>query len=734
MLLAELDFSLPLTNPVVIFSVVLFIILFAPILLNKIKVPHIIGLIIAGIIVGPYGVNLLSRDSSIVLFGTVGLLYIMFMAGLEIDILEFKKNTIRCLLLGLFTFVIPISIGFSISYYFLGYGLLTSILFSSTFASSTMVSYPIISKYGLSNNRAVTITVGGTMVTDLLTLLVLAIIVGMAQGGLTSAFWIRLSVSIVIACAIIVFLFPLIARWFFKRIEDGISQYIFVLAMVFSGGMLAELAGIEPIIGAFLSGLSLNKFIPHHSALMNRISFVGNALFIPFFLVGVGMLVNVRAAFLNWETMLVAAVMVGGALSGKFLAAMLSRRVFRLTKQEGLMVFGLSSAQAAATLATVLVGYNIILGETPNGEPIRLLNENILNASILLILVSCTVSSVLVEKTSKKILASEGEATREENNVDKTLLSVKTPETASGLIDLALMITPKSNKEGILALNVVEGTDTGDGKRKASEKMLDAIIRQGAASEVAVKAITRFDQDVPNGILYTSHEHKATDILLSVTNDHADNKRKITKGATTDIGVTTQRILLKNENTVWIYNCVQPFNTLRKIILAASPDAEAEEGFVHWVNKILLLCRNSGLPLTIYSNSATKQNIRIINENSSKPLNIEFVHLDDWSEFLIICRELNPNDIFLIVSSRKGGLSYDKQLDRLPHYLTKYFQQKSYILLYPQQSITYSKLNDIHQEDNNLIDLLSEGRKIAGRAGSFIGRILLGKGKNNNNN
>ncbi|HUN04838.1 MAG TPA: cation:proton antiporter, partial [Niabella sp.] len=225
---ADLNFSLPFTNPVIIFSVVLFMILFAPLLFNKIKVPHIIGLILAGMIIGPYGFNLLSRDSSIVLFGTVGLLYIMFLAGLEIDIEEFKKNSLKSFLLGIYAFIIPITLGFLVSYYFLGYPLLTSILLGSTFASHTLVTYPIVSKYGLTNNRSVAITVGATMVTDILTLLVLAVIVGMSQGTVNSAFWIKLSISVVIASAIIIFVFPLIARWFFKNISDGVSQFIFV--------------------------------------------------------------------------------------------------------------------------------------------------------------------------------------------------------------------------------------------------------------------------------------------------------------------------------------------------------------------------------------------------------------------------------------------------------------------------------------------------------------------------
>src|SRR5918993_3090188 len=306
-ILSDFNLSLPLKNPVVIFSLVLFIILFAPIIFNRIKIPHIIGLIIAGVIVGPYGLNLLLRDSSIVLFGTVGLLYIMFTAGLEIDLEEFRKNRVKSLVFGLYTFTVPIVIGTFAAYFLLNFELPASLLFGSMLASHTLLAYPIASRYGITRIRSVTLSIGGTIITDILALLVLAGVVGMYKGDISSAFWIRLGISSVIFAAIVFFVFPLIARWFFKKFDDNISQYIFVLALVFLGSFLAEVAGLEAIIGAFLSGLALNRFIPHSSPLMNRIEFVGSAFFIPFFLIGVGMLIDFSVLFKGWGALKVAA-------------------------------------------------------------------------------------------------------------------------------------------------------------------------------------------------------------------------------------------------------------------------------------------------------------------------------------------------------------------------------------------------------------------------------------------
>jgi Kef-type K+ transport system membrane component KefB len=723
-LTADLNFSLPFTNPVIIFSVVLFIILFAPLLFNKIKVPHIIGLILAGMIIGPYGFNLLSRDSSIVLFGTVGLLYIMFLAGLEIDIEEFKKNSLKSFLLGIYAFIIPITLGFLVSYYFLGYPLLTSILLGSTFASHTLVTYPIVSKYGLTNNRSVAITIGATMVTDILTLLVLAVIVGMSQGTVNAAFWIKLSISVVVASAIIIFVFPLIAHWFFKNISDGISQFTFVLAMVFTGGVLAEVAGIEAIIGAFLAGLALNRFIPHNSALMNRISFVGNAIFIPFFLGGVGMLVNVKAAFSSVQTIKVALVMIGGALLGKYLSCLLAEKTFKLTRTEGQMVFGLSIAQAAATLAAVLVGYNVILGETPAGEPIRLLDENILNGSIMLILVSCTVSSFLVERASKKLVAEEGIESQENKtqSTNKTLIAVNNPVMINSLVELGIMLTQKRNNEKLLALNVLEA-EKGEGEnRKASEKMLNAVVNLGAGSDIQIQPITRFDANVANGILYTSREHKITDIILGVTLPNITLKRKP--------GETTARILANTEETVFAYNPTQPFNTLKKIIVVVNKKAELEEGFSHWVKKLFILSKESGLPLIFYAGKSSETGIANINNSLPKPLSITFNGFEDWDDFLIISRDVSSNDLLVIISSRSGHISYYDKLEKIPQYLIRYFQKNSNIVIYPQQAMTHSKLGELYEEeDHTLIDLFSEGRKVAEKAGHFFNIFRKGKPK-----
>lgn len=412
-------------------------------------------------IIGPYGFNLLLRDSSIVLFGTVGLLYIMFTAGLEIDLEEFRKNRFKSLVFGIITFVVPISLGSVAAYYLLNFSWPASFLLASMFASHTLLAYPIASKYGITRIRSVTLTIGGTIITDILALLVLAAVAGMTEGDISTSFFVNLTIYSVAVGAIIFFVFPLIARWFFKNFEEPVAQYIFVLAMVFLGAFLAQLAGLEHIIGAFLAGLSLNRFIPRSSPLMNRIEFVGNAFFIPFFLISVGMLIDFSVLFKGFGALKVAALMTVLGILSKYIAAFITQKTFRLSHLERNMIFGLSTARVGATLAIVLVGYNIIIGETPTGDPIRLLNEDVLNGTIIMILITCTVSSFIVERNSRQLALLEENVTKDEDGeTERILISLAYPETVTELIDFGLMLKPKHSSIPVYALNII--SDEGD--------------------------------------------------------------------------------------------------------------------------------------------------------------------------------------------------------------------------------------------------------------------------------
>lgn len=686
-LLTAFEFTLPLKNPVLLFSLLLFIILFAPLILNRLKIPHLIGLIIAGAIIGPNGMNLMLRDSSIILFGTVGLLYIMFLAGLEIDLADFKKNSNKSLIFGLFTFSIPMIFGTLSGYYLLNFSLMTSVLLASMFASHTLIAYPIVSKLGVAKNRAVNVTVGGTMITDTLALLVLAAIAGMATGEVNSAFWVRLTLSVVIFGLVVMFIFPIIGRWFFKRFDDNISQYIFVLAMVFLGAFLAEAAGIEAIIGAFLVGLSLNRLIPSTSPLMNRVEFVGNALFIPFFLIGVGMLIDYTVFFKDLETIKVATIMIVVATGSKFIAAWLTQKTFKFTVDERRLIFGLSNAQAAATLAAVLVGYNITLNQTDIDkaallgqviEPVRLLNESVLNGTILMILVTCTIASFIAQKGAQNIALSDVSETNSSDDEiqEKILVPINRLETTEELINLSLIIKSQKNNSSLYALTVVDNQNTVAANEKEAKKILNKAVITASAADTVLHDLLRYDINNVNGIASVVQEHNITDLILGL-----HEKKGISNNF---LGNLTEGILTKCNTTTLIYKPSQPLSTIKRHIVFVPDRAEREIGFPFWLIKIWNIGRNTGAKLVFYSNKQTFEYIKAI--NTKHPIQCEFIDFNDWDDFLIVSRDIKPDDNMILILSRKDRPSYSSYMAKIPNYLNKYFKTINFILVYPIQT------------------------------------------------
>lgn len=678
-LLSALELTLPLKNPVLIFSLILFIILFAPLLLNKLKIPHLVGLIIAGAIIGPNGLNFMLRDSSIVLFGTVGLLYIMFLAGLEIDLAEFRKNSKKSLVFGLYTFLVPMTLGTVAGLYALEMSWNSSLLLASMFASHTLIVYPMISKMGVTKNRAVNVAVGGTLITDTLALLVLAAIVGISTGEVTNAFWLRLSISVMVFALIVSLLFPVIGRWFFKRFPDNVSQYIFVLAMVFLGSFLAEAAGIEAIIGAFLVGLVLNRLIPHTSPLMNRIEFVGNAIFIPFFLIGVGMLIDYRAFIQDFETIKVAVLMTVIATVAKFTAAWLTQKTYNFSVDERRLIFGLSNAQAAATLAAVLVGYNVILGETPDGEPIRLLGDSILNGSILMILVTCTMASFVAQKGAKNISLKEVAEPDGENheNHEKILIPISNIESTEELVNLGLTIKSPKNKESLYALSIVENNVESEPADDASaKKILDKAVVYASSTDNLLKGLLRYDLNIVNGITSVVKENKISDLILGL---------HVKKGLSDSfLGNLTEGILTQCNTTTLIYKPVQPLSTIKRHLVIVPDKAEKEIGFPFWISKIWNIARNTGAKIKFYGTKETLAYISAI--HSSHPIDCVLEEFDEWSDFLILARDISANDNLIVIMSRKDRPSYEKNMARIPLYLNKYFQKSSFILIFPMQT------------------------------------------------
>ena len=670
------DFSLklPITDPTWIFLLVLLIILFAPILLNRLRIPHIIGMILAGLVIGEHGFNILARDSSFELFGKVGLYYIMFLAGLEMNMSDFKQNRGKAVMLGLLAFIIPIMIGLVVNMTFLKYSLITSVLLASMYASHTLVAYPIVIRYGVSRHRSVSIAVGGTAVTDTLTLLVLAVVGGMFKGESGGLFWVWLVVKVVFLGGLIMYSFPRSGRWFFRRYDDNVMQFIFVLAMVFLGAGLMEFVGMEGILGAFLAGLVLNRLIPHVSPLMNHLEFVGNALFIPYFLIGVGMLIDIHVIFGHGDALKVAGVMIAVALTGKWIACWLTQKIYKMAAIERELMYGLSNAQAAATLAAVLVGYNIIL---PNGE--RLLNDDVLNGTVLLILVTCVVSSFITERAARKIAIDEAHLEDEKRPVEleKILIPVANPDTIEDLVSLSLLIRDPKQRDNLVALNVINDNNASEALELRGKRYLEKAAMITASVDVPLKQISRYDLNIASGIIHTAKEHGVTDVVIGL-------HRKVNI-VDSFFGMLAENLLKGLHREVMIAKFLMPINTIRRINIAVPPKAEYEAGFQKWVEHFCRMGSTLGCRVHFFANEETTTLLQILVKKRFSSTMTDFSRLDDWGDLLLLTGQVNYDHLLVIISARRGSISYDPAFERLPAQLGKYFANNSLIVLYPDQ-------------------------------------------------
>lgn len=671
--MAGLNLDFPITDPTWIFLIVLVIILFAPLLLNKLKIPHIIGMILAGVLIGGHGLNILERDSSFELFGQVGLYYIMFLAGLEMDMEDFRKNKVKGLVFGLLTFFIPLLLGIWTSMEMLGYGFVTAVLLSSMYSSHTLIAYPIVSRYGLSRQRSVTISIGGTAVTVTLALLVLALVSGMYNGTATPMYWVMLVLKVTLICLVIVFVFPRLARVFFRKYDDAVMQFVFVLALVFLGGGLISLAGMEGILGAFLVGMALNTLIPKVSPLMNRLEFVGNALFIPYFLIGVGMIIDVRTLFKGGEALKVAVVMTAVATLSKWLAAFITQKVYGMSGNERKMIFGLSNAQAAATLAAVLVGHEIIM---ENGE--RLLNDDVLNGTVVMILITCIISTVETERAARRFAMDELSSAPEDNTEgkEKVLIPIANPDNIEDLVNLALVLRDNRYRDGLVALNVVSDSSPGTSE-EMGRRYLEKAAMIASAADVRADRVCRYDINITSGIVHTIKEHGVTTVVIGLHE----------KAGMLDsfFGSLTSSLLRGTYREVIVARLMMPVNTLKGILAVVPPMAEYEVGFSRWLTHLCRMSSQSGCSLKFRADVHTAECLRSAIDNIAPGVMAAMDVVEDMQFGEMMNVSVDAEQMLAVVAARPASVSYDPVFDRLPSML-KNFSSSNLMVIYPEQA------------------------------------------------
>ncbi|MBR5813054.1 MAG: cation:proton antiporter [Bacteroidaceae bacterium] len=652
----------PVSEPTWIFLGVLCIVLFAPLIFNKLRMPHIIGMILAGLLIGPKGLNILARDDSFELFGKVGLYYIMFLASLEINMQEMKQAKGGALLMGLAVFLIPIGLGMLSNMFVLEYNLIASLLLASMYASYTLISYPIVARYGLSRLRCVNFVVGGTIITDTLTLFVLAVVAGTCTGEASVWFVLWMLVKLLAIVAIIIFAFPRIARYFFRTYNDSVIQYIFVMAMLFLGAGMMELAGMEGILGAFITGLVLNRLIPHSSPLMRRIDFVGNAIFIPYFLIGVGMMIDLGVLFKGGDSLLVAAVMVVTALVGKWLASFLVARTYKMTTGEQYLMFGLSTSQAAATLAAAIVGHEV-----------GLLNEDVLNGTILLILVTCIVSSLVSDRASRNLVVKSDVMARPAAlDSKKTLLALANPAAVDKLMDLALLVRKENSQIPLSAITVV--LDEDKKQRQERTKVLDMAANIAASVNVPLLTKMRLTTNLAHGIIHEVKENDYRELIVGFHKKETANDNFL--------GGVLPEVLNALDCQVVIARMNIPLNTVRTIHITFPAKAEYEAGFAYWVEETARMASGLDCKIMYHGHPDTMAKIQEMLKGFA-PVNAQFFETDGGNDLKRLASIIHDDHLLIIVSARRGSISFRPSHDHIFVQLQRDYQNTSVLLIYP---------------------------------------------------
>ena len=669
------------TDPTWIFFLVLVIILCAPLLLRRIHIPPIIGLIIAGILVGEYGFNLLNRDSSFELFGQVGIYYIMFLAALELDMGSVIHYGKRGMQFGALTFLIPFAMGFAASRWLLNYDAATSLMVASLFSSHTLVSYPIVNRYGVGKHSTVVISVLATAITTFLSLLILAFVVGSLSPDADALYWVLFAVKCIVYVSFVILVFPWIARRFLRRYNDSVMQFVFVLSLVFLSAALAKVAGLEGLLGAFLSGLVINRLIPHTSPLMTRLEFVGNALFIPYFLIGVGMIIDVKVLLSDTSTLIAVGVVVSVGMISKWIAAWLMNKQMKGTSESCTLMFGLSSAHAAGALAIVMIGTSVGLMDT-----------RMLNATVALILFSCIISSIATNKGACGLMMSESNTDKNLGSYHgKCLITYDHPESVDVLTQLAILIRNPYIHDSLMGLSVNfdEENEIGEDSIFAMEEGRNSALRRSkqnlveakriaAAADVHMVTLSRVSTNVASGILHTMKEHDVGEVILGM---------HLIDGTAPagSLGMVVDGVLKGTHREVMVVHPIVTPGTIRRVIVMVPQKSEYEVGFYKWLEHICRIGEQLDCHLVFHGWKETLSYISQYMVLKHTNIRSECHIVNAWDDFLALSETTGKSEMFIVVTSRPGFISYHSAMDMLPAQLANSFGNTSVMLLFPDQ-------------------------------------------------
>ncbi len=661
--------SLPINDPVLIFALAMGIFLLAPMIFARMKIPGIIGLIVFGAIVGPNVTGLLERDFTFELLGQVGLLYLVFLAGLELDLNRFNEYRRRSVIFGVLSFGFPMALSVLLMP-MLGFGLPAAVLIGAIIGSHTLLAYPVVSRLGIVKNPAMVTVIGGTLVTDTLALTVLAVVAGSIEGELSVLFWLQLFGMLGLYAAVVLLAVPRIGRWFFRNVPgQAPAEFIFLMVVLFATAWAAQLAGAEPIIGAFLAGLTLNRLIPLNSPTMTRVRFVGNALFIPFFLLSVGMLVDPGVMAESLEIWLVAGALVFLVHLGKLAGAWSSKLLFSYDRDQGMAMWGLSTPQAAATLAVTFVGLEI-----------GLFGEVVVNAVIIMILVTVFVGPSLVERFGTRLALKEERKPYDPTEAPRRILiPISNPATADSLMDIAFFLRGKDSEEPLYPLMVVRGTEQGSEAQVAeAEKMLSHAVLYAAGADVPVSPLTRVDRNIATGVSRAMAETR-TSIVVVGWDGRASGSR------TAVFGTVLDQLLEQTRQMVIVAKLGHPLNTTQRVVLVVPPRADRHPGFMDAAGALKNLTSEIDARFEALVIDDDPHRYQELFQRAKPELPMTFEGVEGWGPLLWELRtRLEPQDLVVVISSRRGAVTWHRELEKLPGQLSSLVPE-SFLVIYPSE-------------------------------------------------
>lgn len=688
---------LPLSDPTAIVFAVLLIILLAPLLFERLRVPSIVGMIVAGIVVGPHGLGLLVRDQSFEIFGQVGLYYIMLLAGLTVDRSTLRGNLWHMLLAGLLSFAVPFAISGAVALWVLGMSISTAGLVACILASHTLVAWSIVSRYGLSRHRGAVLSLSATVISLFLALLFLGGIAASVQpsagAGTKVLVWVLLVVKAVVFVAAMLLIYPRVIRWFFRSFFDEILQFIFVLVMTFLCAAAAEYVGLQGVLGAFLAGIMFARYIPATVPLMRHLDFVGNALFIPYFLIGVGMLINLPLVFGDRGSVWGIVIIVLIGLVGKAAGVLAAQWAIGFDRQARNLMIGLTSGHAAGALAMVMVGREVMLADNT-----LLANDLVLNASVLLILVSCIFSAVVTNTAARQIVQQQATTEEPPTDEDRLLVVLASERTMTEMVNLSLMMRPHRSVAPIVGVKLVIDEADGERARDAAREMVKQAARQMSVAGVGMKKVVRSGINFVTALSYTFKDFDASEILMAVTDrDDTDPEER----RNTDMA---QALAQAVNNQIVLLRLTQPLNTLRQIHVMVPREAELEVGFHRWLRHVCRLAR--ALDCTVIFHCQNRLWLHIdefcrVHYATVEALHQEFDGVLDFDsskagEHAFVCHLkafVNYDHLIVFVLARQGSLSYQSGLGQIKDLTETMLVDHSTMLIYPDQ---YSTMPQSH--------------------------------------